>query len=38
MTFVRALDLPHATATVRLSEGPPGSGYVRASLSLERSA
>ncbi len=34
LTFVRALDLPHATATVRLSEGPPGAGYVRASLAL----
>jgi AraC family transcriptional regulator of adaptative response / DNA-3-methyladenine glycosylase II len=32
--FVRALDLPHGTGTVRLSEGPPGAGYVRASLAL----
>ncbi|HEX4015667.1 MAG TPA: AlkA N-terminal domain-containing protein [Frankiaceae bacterium] len=32
--FVRALDLPHGTGTVRLSEGPPGAGYARASLAL----
>lgn len=33
-TFVRALDLPHAPATVRLSPGPNGAGYVRANLVL----
>jgi AraC family transcriptional regulator, regulatory protein of adaptative response / DNA-3-methyladenine glycosylase II len=32
--FVRALDLPQGTATVRLCAGPPGAGYVRASLAL----
>ncbi len=32
--FVRSLDLPHGPATVRLSAGPAGSGYVRASLAL----
>ena len=32
--YVRALELPHGTGTVRLSEGPPGAGYVRASLAL----
>ena len=32
--FVRALDLPHAAAIVRLTDGPPGSGYVQASLTL----
>ena len=31
---MRALELPHGTGTVRLSEGPPGAGYVRASLAL----
>jgi AraC family transcriptional regulator of adaptative response / DNA-3-methyladenine glycosylase II len=35
-SFVRALDLPHGTGTVRLSEGPPGAGYVRASLALSQ--
>jgi AraC family transcriptional regulator of adaptative response / DNA-3-methyladenine glycosylase II len=34
VTFVRALDLPHAAAIVRLSDGPPGAGYVRAGLAL----
>jgi AraC family transcriptional regulator of adaptative response / DNA-3-methyladenine glycosylase II len=34
VAFVRALDLPHGTGTVRLSEGPPGAAYVRASLAL----
>ncbi|HEX4431849.1 MAG TPA: AlkA N-terminal domain-containing protein, partial [Frankiaceae bacterium] len=33
-SFVRALDLPHGTAIVGLAEGPPGAGYVRASLTL----
>ncbi len=32
--FIRALDLPHGTATVRLAEGPAGAGYVRAGLQL----
>jgi AraC family transcriptional regulator, regulatory protein of adaptative response / DNA-3-methyladenine glycosylase II len=32
--FVRGLDLPHAAATVRLSAGPAGAGYVRANLAL----
>jgi AraC family transcriptional regulator of adaptative response / DNA-3-methyladenine glycosylase II len=33
-TFERALDLPHGPATVRLSAGPEGAGYVRADLTL----
>jgi AraC family transcriptional regulator of adaptative response / DNA-3-methyladenine glycosylase II len=32
--FVRSLDLPHGSSTVRLAEGPPGAGYVQASLAL----
>ncbi len=32
--FVRALDLPHGPATVRLAPGPEGAGYVRAGLAL----
>ena len=33
-TFVRALDLPHGPATVRLTPGPEGAAYVRANLTL----
>ncbi len=33
-TFVRALDLPHGAATVRLTPGPEGAGYVLANLAL----
>lgn len=32
--FTRSLDLPHGPATVRLSAGPDGAGYVRANLAL----
>jgi AraC family transcriptional regulator of adaptative response / DNA-3-methyladenine glycosylase II len=33
-SFVRALNLPYGPATVRLSPGPDGGGYVRANLAL----